>query len=357
MTLIIANRAITGQTNLSDVARLALATVDGGIEWVQWAVQAPGNYAFSDESRLLDGVQRGLHGTACTLLPNLQLLVGPVKLMTLGPADLRTLLRAETDPSNPVLQSQLQTLLSNHRLVTATGFQAVRALLASLNLADNPLFQVLDLQSLTVLHAMMAFPDAASNDPVNQAAASFAVTQARSPAEFADYYTAFLGYVTRLSLRGEPAERQTQMATTAMQTLLPLLFGALDCPSVGPLAAPGEVAAAVQDWLRRGNLVGFARLSEACANIMIHSNYAGGNSQQAQQTIQEYLGTWQAFLQTNPPRRGLMEQDGATCRFPLEGNGLVGELVLSARGNITTVLFRRQQAHETGTNPVPGNPQ
>jgi hypothetical protein len=350
MTLVIANKPVMGRRDLSETTRFAMAFVDGGLEWVDWAAQSGFQYVFPDESRLIDGVQQGLHGSPYTVLPMVGLMVGPVKLQTMDPADLRVLAQAETTgTSDPTLAAQLSIILSRNKLVAAPDLAGVQNLLTQLGVAGNPLFQALDLDATLTLHRMLGFPDAGGTGPINQTAAQFAVQQARTPAEFADYYTAFLGYVTRMSAQSAPPAQQTEMASTALTTLLPLLFSTLECPSVSGLVGPGEVAAAVQTWLRQGQPVGFDRLSEAVANVMIYSNYTGGASDQAQQTINDYMGTWQSFLGANLPRRGQMTQDGATCLFPIENNGLYGELVLGPDGSITTRLFRRQSASPVTT--------
>jgi hypothetical protein len=343
MTLYVSQKLLPGRPGLSEGARIAMAFVDGGLEWVDWAAEAPGYYGFADESALAAAVQDGLHGSRYALLPEIGLMVSPVKLLTLDPAELRILARAEAPAAanDPALATQLQMLLSRHGLVTMQGFAGARAQLDRLGVSASPLFQALGADELLALYAMLSFPDAGGNATLNQAAAAFAAEQARTAPEFADYYTAFLGYVTRRGAQSGAPEQQTQLATAALQTLLPLLFPVLDCPRVDGLVPPPEVAAAVQSWQRRGRWVGFSRLSEAAANLMIHSSYAGGDTRQAQQTITDYMNSWQTFLSTNPPARGLMSQDGATCLFAIEADGLRGELMLEAGGNITTRSFRR----------------
>src|ERR1700730_15129018 len=96
MTVSVANRLIGGPNNLSELGALVLAFIDGGTEWLKWAAgAASASYDFPDETAMLAQVQQKLHGSPTTLLPNLQLLVSPVKLMALSPADLRRMAKAE----------------------------------------------------------------------------------------------------------------------------------------------------------------------------------------------------------------------------------------------------------------------
>lgn len=345
MTLIVAGKALTGRAQLSDLAAKALACVDGGLEWVQWAAGAMNRYVFDDESGLAAAVQQGLHGSPYALLRGVGLLASPVKLMTLGP-DLDTLRQADaalqtpTGP-DPALAAQLQIVLQRQRLVTTAALAGARGMLATLGVAGDPLFTDLDMDAQMALYGLLEVPGAAGNTPLTQTAAAFALDQARTPVEFCDYYAAFLGYIGRQNAQNAPASQQTQLATTALQALLPLLFPVLDCPTVQGLVPPAQVAAAVQDWQRQGRVVGFSRLSEAAANLMLYSSYTDGTTAQAQQTINDYMASWQNFLAANPPQSGLMLQDGATCLFRSEARGLQGEVMLGRSGTITTRLFRR----------------
>lgn len=350
MTLIVAGNAVVGRNQLSELGRAAISLIDGGLEWVDWAGgESIGNYDFADESVLANAVQQGLHGTPYALLVRSGVLIGPVKLMTMDPGDLRVLAQFEaTSAPDPALSTQLQTILSRYGIIAQSGFNGIKSQLNSFGVATAPVFQALSLDDLLRLFPLLDMPAANGSAPtLSTDAATFAVEQGRTPAEFADYYQAYVGYVTRLGIQGESTTQRNQMATTAMQTLLPLMFGYLDCPEVGGLVAPAEVAKAVQFWLQRGKPVGFARLSEAVSCIMRYSNYTGGNADQAMQTITDYMSSWRSFLAANPPTRGTMAQDGASCVFAVEQGGLQGELLLGPEGVITTRMFRK-------TPPPPG---
>lgn len=343
MTLMISNKAIVGRQSLSDLTRIVLAFVDGGLQWIDWATSSSvAWYAFADETALAAAVQQGLHGSVYTLLPRLGLMVSPVKLMTLDLAELRILARIETGDENTAVAVQAQAILGRHGLVTQRELAGARTLLADLGVAGASLFQALGLDELLALHALLD-PRIGGGEAqgLRAEAARFALEQARTPQEFVDYCQAYIGYLTRLKLLGEPPERRGELVGAALATFLPLLFPALDCPQVNGLVAPSEVAAAVTGWLQRGRPVGFSRLSEAAAQILQHSSFTGGTAAQAQQTINDYMTSWHAFLAVNPLGRGEMGQDGVSCRFAVEAKGLRGEVQLGQGGTITTRLFRR----------------
>ena len=355
MSLTIHHAPISGPQNLSGAARLTLAFIDGGLEWLNWAAgSGVTNYRFPDESALVEAVQLGLHAYRFTLLPRLGLLVGPLKLMTLQPDELAALAQEETGTASPAVSEQAQMVLSRHALIPQSGFDAARSLLSDRGVASSPIFQSLSMEDLIGLHALLDPAIAGGSAPAGllNDAAAFAVVQARTPLEFADYYLGYLGYVIRLTAQGSSTAQRSQMVSAALETLLPLLFGLLDCPQVGGLVPPAEVNAAVGIWLRDGRQVGFARLSQAAANILSYSNYAGGDSSAAQQTISDYMASWTSFLSDNLPTSGTMGQDGASCVFPVETKLLYGEVRLGSTGIISTRQFRRAAASPPAPQPT-----
>lgn len=344
MTVSVANKPVYSAAGLSELGRLALAFIDGGIEWLDWAVNDnAGRYDFRDESVLVADVQQGLHNSGVTLLPTLRLLVSPVKLMTLGVADLRTLARAEGGDTSPVVATQVGRILADHQLLTQDEFTAAAAFLAELGVADAPVLRIRGLDESLAITALLRAPEEeAGIDPaLRREAAGFALRQGRTPLEFADYYRAYLGLAARPGMEGGTAEERERRAETALRTLLPLLFGALECPQVGRLAAPYEVAAAVGGWIRRGRVIGFARLSEGVQQIVRNTGFTAETGAAAQAVVTDYLAGARNFLKEAPPWRGVMGQDGATCIFPIESGSQRAELHLGSSGTITLRLFRR----------------
>lgn len=343
MTVTVANRLIQGRSSLSDVAALALAFIDGGVEWLAWAAATPSAaYHFADETMLVTQVQQGLHASPLTLLPSLQLWVSPVKLMTFSLADLRMLARAEGGADDAASMTRVNAILSAHGLLTHADFRALPAFLADLGVASSPLFQCLGLNESIALMELVTLPDPGSGDPSTQAdAAGFAVQQARTPEEFADYYRAYTALAAKQTTTSAPADSRQMQANEAVQTLLPLMFGALDCPQVNGLVPPAEVAGAVNSWLRQGRRLGFSRLSEAVCRILDSTTFTNETGAAAQQVINHYLANAHSFLAANEPRTGQISQDGRSCVLPAQSGNLYAELLLSPAGGLTLRQFRR----------------
>ncbi len=338
MTVSIAGTPIQQAGSLSTLGRLALAFVDGGLDWLGWALADPAaRYEFADETVLLAEVQHGLHASPFAWLPQLGLRVSPVKLMTLGLPDLRSLARAESGDTSAVTAAQLRRVLDDHHLVTQADLAAVPAFLKQLGVGDAPLFQVLGFDDCLALHALVTRPtpdvgDGARPGPVDHAAAqdlslqkeaaAFGLQQAHTPIEFCDYYRVYLDRSERAASLSATPEARADEALTAVRALLPLLFGALDCPQVQGLPSPATVGAAVQDWLRRGRTLGFGRLSQGVQVLVRHSDYDGQTGPAAQAVVQRYLDAAQAFVAANKPASGVLGQNGTSGKFLLASDSL-----------------------------------
>lgn len=356
MTLSVAGRLAQGPGVISPLARLALAFVDGGTEWLRWAIAEPAvNYQFPDETSLVAQVQQGLHASRMALLPQLQLLVSPVKLMTLGEVDLRTLARAESGDASSVTAAQVRNILSTHHILSATELAAARAFLGQLGVASAPLFQALDFADCLALYELMCMPTPGGADAsaLQAEAAAFAVQQARTPLEFCDYCQVYVQRAERAGLLSASPQQRQAAAAAAVQTLAPLMFGALDCPQLEGLPSPAEVGRAVSNWLTRGRAMGFARVSQGVQQLVQNSSYQGQAADAARAILNQYLQAAQAFLVNQRPSQGLMGQDGVTCLFPMESNGQQAQLLLGANGVISLRSFGKTPA-ASATAPAAG---
>ncbi|WP_044559712.1 hypothetical protein [Azospirillum sp. B4] len=346
MTVSIANKLIQGRGGLSDVAALALAFIDGGVEWLAWATGgATAPYNFPDETTMLSQVQQGLHASPLAFLPVLGLMVSPVKLMTFSLADLRAVAAIEGGATDAATAARGRAILQAHGLLTQADLATVPAFLSQLGVATAPLFQGLGLNDLIALADLpaVATPDDGGPDaPTSaQAAAGFALDQARTAEEFGDYYRAYLALAAKMKAAGNPPAQWRDQAQAAVQTLAPLMFGALDCPQVPGLVSPGEVARAVGLWLRQGGRIGFSRLSEGVCRVIDSTTYTNETGSAAQQTLNLYLTNAQSFLAANYPQTGRISQDGRSCVLPAQSGNLYAELLLGPGGGITLRQFRR----------------
>jgi hypothetical protein len=367
MTITVATRLLQGAGGLSAPGRQALGFIDGGSEWLAWALAATTpRYDFADETELLAEVQQGLHGSPYTLLPQLQLLVSPVKLLTLGLPALRTLAQAEGGDASEVVAAQVRRILADHGLLVRADLAAGTAWLRGLGVADAPVLQAMDLHDHLALQALMHRPPGGLQQERPQGAevppallreaAAFGVQQGRTPQEFCDYYRVYVDQAVNTDKLFSPPQEREAAANAALATLLPLLFGSLDCPQLGGLAAPQQVARTVANWLAGGRRVGFARLSLAVQQVVRHSAWRDETGDAARRLLDRYQQAAQSFLSQTPPRQGRMAQDGATCRFALENGEQAGELQVDRHGVVSLAAFGRRPRPADHAGPTPSTP-
>ena len=345
MSVSLAGGLLQDPSALSPPGRLVLAFLDGGPEWLDWAIgETRVRYEFPDETTLVGQVHAGLRGGGLALLPRLALKVHPVKLMSIGLPELRLLARREGGDDGELLTAQIRQVLADHRLATCTDLALVPVLLDSLGVAGNALFHAMDFDDHLALWQLACDAPAAGDESaaLPREAATWAVQQARTPIEFCDYYRVYVDCASD-SPSASPQERAA-MADAVLRCLLPLIFSALDGPQVNGLPSPADVEGAVASWLARGRQIGFARLSQAVQQIVRHTSYRGESGDAAPQALQLYMDSAQAFLAANRLVNGRLGQDGATCFFTVAAGRLRAELQVGADGVISLRDFGPQSS-------------
>lgn len=339
MSVFLAGRLVQTVDQLSPLARLSLTFIDGGLEWLAWAIaEHASRHDFADEAALVGQVQSGLHGSPFVLLPQLALKVSPIKLLTLGLPSLQLLARAEGGDDGAALAAQVHQVLADHELATQADLALGTTLLAALGVAALPLFHAMDFGDHLALWqlARALSPSREPAPALQREAADFAVRQARTPIEFCDYLRVYLDGAAHLAPASPEQRRAT--AEASLNGLLPLLFGTLDGPRIDGLPSPSDVGRAVSNWLDRGKQVGFASLSQAVRQIVQHTP-CQGETADAPRAVRLYLQSAQAFLVANPPVRGRLGQDGATCLYPITSGSLRAELQVGASGVVSLSDF------------------
>lgn len=334
MTVTVAGRLIQKSESLSELARQTLSFIDGGPQWLTWALSSPMvRYEVADESALLVEVQQGLHGSPMALLPRLGLWVSPVKLMSLGYANLRTLGQAETGDASAAVVPQVQRIMSEYDLVDAQQLRSTNGFLQDMGVADAPVFQALDFNDRVVLLelAAAALWQDCDNPALRQEAAAFAVQQARTVPEFCDYCQVYLAHSKKMNALSGTAAARRQLCSQAVQTLLPLAFGAMDCPRLSDgLPSPVEVEQCLRNWLARGRTLGFSRLSQAVLQMVTQTAFSNETGTDARHLFDQYISAAQAFLGHNRLKESRPGQDGASLAFTLKSDTQQAVLHVSA---------------------------
>ena len=333
MSVSVAGRQIHRLVMLSESARIVLGLIDGGVDWLEWAIRHPrARYHFSDERALVEAVQAGLHGSVLLLMPGLGLKVGPAKLMTLDPEDLCILVAARTE------ERRVKKILADHDLVTQAELARDRPILEDKLELGEPLplvLQGMGFDDQLSIHALL-WPEQPLPESAPPAeAAAFAIELAASPLEFADYYRAYLQYLAAAPPR--PLGEQGRMARVrdAIESLEPLLYDALDCPRIDG-HAHWEVALAIDEWLLMGRRLGFSRLSRGAQQIIAHTSYpCCEDEEEARRIVAAYLVGAQVLLGSAKLGPRWIAQDGISSSFPIRSDVEQAVVALSPDGIIT----------------------
>ncbi|MGA6181161.1 hypothetical protein ACPEH1_08575 [Stenotrophomonas sp. NPDC077421] len=334
MTVTLAGRTITDPAQLSPRCQQVLRFIDGGPEWLAWALASTSRrYAFADETLLLETVQSGLHASPLTLLPRLMTRISPVKLMTLGPNDLDLLARYEAGEHDDVLDAQIHRIRTDHYLADMAYLMTGTLGLREFQLETSPLFQCMDFgESLALAETVIACPTLGIPLDVIKEAGAFAAAQARTPVEFGDY----LRLYARCASSASTPEGREQAATATMQALLPALLGALDCPQVDGLPSPAEVAASLATWLQ-DRPVGFDRISLAAQQVAANTSGDLADPPVAAAAATAYLDRARAFLTAHRPTQGRLAQDGRRGTFQIDADGV--RAVLQVDHGVVSLQF------------------
>ncbi|HKR24817.1 MAG TPA: hypothetical protein VJS15_06125 [Allosphingosinicella sp.] len=349
MTVSVAGRPIHHRAGIHEPGRLVLGLIDGGAEWLDWAIDAPqALYHFDDETALVAGVQDGLHASPFLLLRQRGLMVSPATLMTFSRADLKALAQGERPGNGKAATARADKVVSDHKLATQADLADGSAFLTELKVADEPVFQFMGLGDRLAMHGLFqeSIRSEAPEEALQQEAAAFAVGQSQSPLEFADFYLAYLQYVATLAAKGtqpqDPADRAA-LVEAAVHILEPLLFHALECPRVDGPTAPWEVATAIQEWLMMGRQLGFSRLSQGVQQVIAHAGYTGQDSDEAEGIVAAYLAGAQALLASQELGPGRIGQDGASYAYHVESSSMQADIALGPDGIVTLSSFRPKE--------------
>lgn len=339
MTISIGQRIITEAGQLSRQAAQCLALIDGGTQWLDWAVKSGScHFGASDETELAQSVQVGLHGTPFCLLQNARALIGPAKLMSLSQEDLAVLFNAEAQDAamDLPLTDQVSAALSRNNIISAQDLASLRAWLQQIGVSDSPLFQFMGVMDAACLVRLMRTSLTTTTDSIktppraNQsllAAAAYSIAQARTPLEFADY----LQFYQALDSQGKAAQ-----AKDIQLSVLEQVHGLLDGPQMDKLPSPGSLPGILQDWFSRNRRLGFPRASLAPLRMVQRESYTGTTPDEAKAALWRFITSARVMLcSSNLAVQSTLEQDGSSCSYQLSLGKQMATLYVDDRGVIS----------------------
>jgi hypothetical protein len=354
---------------LSPRARTVLELIQSGPQWLDWAIHSPAvNLSFADELQLLSGIQSGLHASSLLNLPEIGLLVSPIKLMTLEAHELDTLAQRESGKEGSVVTLQAKQIIAKHQLLTRDDLSGGTQFLADTGVAGAPIFQAMSLNDLISLYNLVqtSQSEVAKRQDLQNEAAAFALTLARTPAEFVDYYQIYLITAVKNDVLDQGAAAQrSSLAGRTVTTLAPSLYGALASPQVLRPLGPIELTRVIKAWIARGQTLGFLCLSTGMRQILQYTSFAGKPDPSAAKLASAYIAGAQNFITSNEPRSAWIAQDGVSCLYIIEADDRRAELMLDELGAITLYGFYvkadekeiSQPSQGSAAAPLPATPQ
>jgi hypothetical protein len=337
----VGDKLLSSQADLGDTSTI-VNLIDTGSSWLAWAIGNAGvHYRYADESSLVTGLQSGLHGTDLVLLPELGILLHPLKLMELK-ADELSVLAAVKQGSDSATLRQAKRILAAHKLRNREDLEIGSEFLAETGVQNEPVFSGLTLAGQLALFAMVdEFSDAnAFNKTLQKEAARFAVSHAESVFEFVDYYKFYMATIDDPAPSDSGVSARINKAEALRASGEPLLYGYLSCPSFSGVPTLEQMSVMVQRWLAEGNVLGFPRLSHGLMQIAQHADLQGTNEQATSALIKEFSAQSGALFKEKLAGSVELTQDGRKHFYSCQGTSGSARLCHSSNGNLTLESFR-----------------
>lgn len=329
-----------------------LDLVEGGREWLAWALGGPQTFSFADHEGLLEGVQVGLHGRPFMLLPRTRLEVSPLKLLELSTAELAALVRYERRTGAPPSRARIGEILARHRLRSQDALELGRRHIDSVGLGAAPLFHNLSLEDAIELFELVdALSGAIETAHANQReAAVFAAGLAGSPREFVDYHRFYMAYLEKVVRLREgdvpqgPAARRSDEARALVQALTPCVWDLLKCPWFDSPPLPEALPATLRHFTA-GKPLGFGRVSSAVYQTFAQAEPDGTEPDPAA-LVESYRREITFFLHEAEAASASLSQDGLSRSFVVESPAARSRLELGPGGLLALERFdRKVQVH------------
>ncbi len=342
----VGNKMLASQADLGEVSGI-LDLIEGGSSWLKWAINNRSvNYHYTDKGSLLVGMQSGLHGVDLMLLRSLELQLHPFKLMELQPEDLNVVAAAANEPApNSAMEIQTKKVLARYQLLSQSELKIGSDFLIELGVAARPVFQGVTLGDRIALFNLVdgASTEISLNPMIQKEAAEFAADHAQSPSEFVDYYQFYIASVDEIANKAKGAAARNRKAETLRESIEPLLYGSLFCPSVEGVPTPEQMNVIIQNWVAAGNDLGFSRLSLALAQVSQHANLQGATGEAASKLIEQHFEQAQLFLPQQPAKSVILTQDGLDRYYVYESSTALAQVCLSSLGNVTLETYQTKQ--------------
>lgn len=301
---------------LSPEAQLMIELIPEGKRWFELSSQADApSFYFDSELELIVAVLDGLHSSDLLYIKQIDLLVDPEKLMSLGEEQLQSIVDNTNTGKNKKISN---TILKNAGLLNnALLKRQVNTFLNACDLSEDSLFQTASLNDYIALYLLSNEDEIASDlsNPINVAAASYAVTVSQTPLEFCDFYRFYMTIINKLSLVGVSSTLRKKRVTTVYESLVPFAHSMLVCPQISGLTNAEQVNQSIQTWLEYGGGFGFSSFTTALLQLVRNISLDNLNEEQLTAEVSRYSQKINEYLATNKVIAPALSQDGKTLNY------------------------------------------
>jgi hypothetical protein len=350
----VANQQLTEIAALSESARLCLGLIPQGLDWLAWAISdTTRTQRFADEEQLVEAAAVGLHASSLVGLPTIGLLASASRLVQLPPAALQVLATAEGGNASSVVTVQIKHICAQERLVLQADLDLGMQFLTEIGVGNPLVLQAMSLADQIALYGLVdsSRSGVAMQPALQTEAAAFAVAQAATPLELLDYYRTYLELAAKLGTLDKTPGDRARSAQAAVDTLRPLLHGALAGLEGPGFVSPTLLQQRIRDLQRAGHKIGFARLSAGVAQMVQHTVFKEQRGDAARALVNGAVDEANAFIADAQPGVPELAQDGASAAYPLQTERLVGELTVDSAGIVTLSFLRPREAPTTTATP------
>lgn len=283
--------------------------IEGGLAWLSWAMGEPqSRFDFPNALSLVTEIQNGLHGEGLILVPEWELLIHPLALLSISDLGIEALCATLKEGSdNSVVQLEADRALQTHGYFRQNQLAVVGTFLEQVGLSSAPLFQALTLNDQIAIYQSISNPAGpwSLQADFQKEAAAYASAYSSSPISFADLYA----FYATLSLSQDfrkmaPAER-ARYAQGRSDAIAVALRNQMRAAVIGEVFVPEAVQNLLRAWFSAGNGLGFARVSEAVARLSENSQIAKASGDGLLSEVRDYLQAAREVVQmgnVSPPR-------------------------------------------------------
>jgi len=339
MTITIQNK-VNKLESLSAEAQLMIQLIPEGQRWLELSEQANApSFVFESEVQLLSTLLDGVHGTELLFIEQLDLLVDPERLMSVGEQSLQTIVDFVASGKN---KKNVNSIIKKSQLLSNVVLKTqVEIFFEECGLNEQSLFQVMSLNNYIELYFL------ANDDEVNEKfaksdkilAANYAISLAQTVSEFCDFFRFYLNVINELDIENMSGARRKKRVNEIFEALADIAHGMLVCPQISGLTNAEQVNDSIKTWLEYSGNFGFSSFSKALVQLSKNIPLNDLQSDTLISGMNNYSQKINEFLNQNEVGAPALSQDGKFLTYSCTNDGSTITFSLNQHGCLALEEF------------------